>query len=183
MNVGTGVFIGAIVVMLIVYYIPYSISIYKMAKKYEIPAPGLAWIPGVSLWIFGSIADKIKLRGGKKANFAALLLGGWGVTTIISNLSSGILVTAMPEMAGVTVVTMLNLLGTGISIAMFVFIFIAYYNIYKDYSDSVVGLMVLSIFVPFAIPFIFFSMLKKQSRSEQFVNCNAPQGDNSFYNQ
>jgi len=177
------VFVG----IAIAYYVLYSISLYKMAKKYEIPAPGLAWVPYASYWILGSIADKIKLRSGKKTNSALILTIGHGVfvVALIGLVFSMTLFASMLYYETSVLIGMVisYVLFIGIIIALYVFAYIAYYRIYKDHSDSAVGWLLLSIFEPIAIPFILFSMIKKQSRSEQFVSYSAPQDDNSFYNQ
>ena len=183
--------IGVILLgIMVAYYVLYSLSLYNMAKKYDIPTPGLAWVPYASYWTLGSIADKIMLRGGKKTRSALILVIGHGVyfaVSLVLSFAASFLMAPIMMVGSETSIIILTVsiyfVLWAMAIALYVFAYIAYYRIYKDYTDSAPGWLVLSIFVPFAIPFIFFSMAKKQSRSEQFVSYSAPQDDNSFYNQ
>jgi len=194
-----GIFIAVIAFFLVIdiaLYIFKAIAVHKIAKKYGVSTPVLAWIPLVSSWTLGSIIDKIKRKNGQKSYF--------GITLLISNILTWIgfiayIFTLVAFIAVMSANPYMFYTGAGVEAFISIFVwmiiaimfmatfssvvvvlsYMAYYTIYEDHSDSAFGLLIISIFFPIAIPFLLFSMRTKQPYSLE----SAPQDDSPYEQQ
>lgn len=55
-------------------YIMSSIALFRIARKRGASLPGLAWVPVVNEWTFGSVVDDFESQKGSKRKFSIILL-------------------------------------------------------------------------------------------------------------
>lgn len=135
---GVGMLIFMIIVLAfgVLTYVLQALGMYRMAERRGLPNPWMAWVPFTNMWLLGSIADDANAKTGKNSRWNLILL---------------------LLMIG-TCIPFLNFLA---AIPFMVIYYIALYIIYKEYFNSPGGMLVLSIFVSPAVPFLFFSMGKR----------------------
>jgi hypothetical protein len=167
-------------------YILGSIGYYRIAQRNNLPNPWLVWIPVASSYMLGAIADAINAKSGKQTKWGIFLICGAGAMFVVNLL--GIILGIFLPAAVVLIFTIINWC---IGIAVAVISYIALHTIYKDYSTSATGLLVLSIFVGIATPFIIFSFGKKEPLSgggrgyanNNYNNYGGQQSYNNYNNQ
>lgn len=138
-----------LIAICVVCYIFEAIAVFTLARRRGIPKPWIAFIPLFSMYICGSLADKQcenENKPGKKFGSLMFIL-------VCAYLAALIAANFLPVLIpGVLVI------GIGLTVLYFVVLFM----IYKSCtSDSAVLFIVLSIFFPIIIPFVLFSLRKK----------------------
>ena len=155
----------------LVMYIFLSLSLFALAKRRGIRAPGLAWIPiGGTRWILGSLSDQYaSLTGAKLRCSRHILLWGelvltaaaipllvFAIQLLTATLAGQDVTMQLMQLNGVQ--TLLNLA----SIALSVMIYIALYKVYKSCDPKhAVLFLVLSIIFNITLPFFVFACRNK----------------------
>ncbi len=158
-------------------YILQSLGMYTIAKRRNISKPIFAWIPVMSIWLLGAIADDYdeKVNGVKKKSRVVLvsLYIALLVVAIISSVFSVIMAFIITASNGSdTIITMTSLLVIVtvilclvimvISVIVMVFQYIAYYKLFKSCNpDNAVVFLVLSIVASISLPVLIFVSRKK----------------------
>ena len=152
----------------IVCYVLNAVGMYRIAKHRGIHHAWLAWIPVGSNWLLGSIADhyqyvaKQKVTNRRKillilsAVLAALNSGllGSSVGMLVSSAEAG----ANGAAAAILLMALFNLFGTGVLIAVCVFRYIAYFDLYRSCKPkNDVLFLVLSILFSVTTAFFVFA--------------------------
>ncbi len=158
----------------IVGYVFQSIGLYTIAKRRGIANPWLAWLPVGYYWIAGSIADQYRyVTEGSVKNrrtiLLALSIAGIVVSSLISTMINGSFMlstgeVSMDQLASLgTLGTVLNLVTSGLEIAIFVFWQIALYDLYSSCNPkNNVLFLVLGIIFGFLVPFFIFACRNKE---------------------
>lgn len=164
--------VGLVVLILtIVLYIFQSIGLYGIAKKRGIPAPGLAWVPMLNMYMLGKIADRVRLGcGAAKSCLRKWILGlsiAEGVFSFAAGFikGSGIQVN-LAEMEHTQMVWYLVLFFIGIIllIALLVLEYVALFHVFRSCSEKYVAMFVLSLIFVVLMP-IFLFAVRKQERN------------------
>jgi len=169
--------------MMLLFYILESLSLYTIARRREIRHSWMAWVPVLNLWILGSICDQYQyvVKGRVRSRRKVLL------TTKILQLVAGIALVViififiveaigfLPQMRHMELYQIGKHFGgyvAGViagyaaiyvlSIVQVVYTYIACHSLYAscDPKNRTV-FTVLSIFLPFLIPFFFFACRNK----------------------
>jgi hypothetical protein len=140
----------AIVLLLVglLAYVMGSVGMYQIASRRGLANPWMAWLPYASIYLLGAIADDINKRKNKASNYRWLLLG-----FLLSSTLFPIIILLNPFVA-----TVLGILSFALTLATAVIGYISYYMIYEEYTHTAAGLLVLSILVSPAIPFVLFAI-------------------------
>lgn len=177
-----GILIGVLVIGLVIgitLYILQSIGLYTLAKRRGINNPWLAWIPVGNAWIIGYLADNyMEITELRKSKYRHVLL--WldvgvmlvsGIISVISSASGiGLLMELLKgnEVSAQAYLTNLMqtigflMLSLLISVTAAVFMFIAYYKVFKSCQPSnAVLYLLLSIFISVSLPIILFVIRNK----------------------
>ncbi len=166
----SGVVIVIASVVGIVCYIFQSISLYRIAKRRGIPAPGLAWLPVVNIYLIGKIADRVRYRSGALIScLRKWLLGlsiGVTVFLIIGCILLGLNYSANINPENMSI-PFLGILAYFIVIlaamAEMVLEYVALFHIFRSCSNHFVALFVLSLIFPITIPFFLFGVRNQDS--------------------
>ncbi len=131
-------------------YVLNAFSLYQLAKKRNFKYAWMAWIPLAYLYIIGAlINDKVKI-GSLKIPHAAIVLP---LVSVAASL--GVILSGSIPFIGI-------LLSIVILILEAVYIFAAYYRLFKIYvPKNAVLFTVLSIIFPIVEPFLIFSLRNK----------------------
>ena len=174
----------------VVSYVLNAVGMYRIAKRRGIHHAWLAWIPVASNWLLGSIADHYQYVSKQKTTqrrkvllilsiVQAVLCSGYlgsSISTMVSALQAG------PEsaVAGVLLMAVFNVCVTGIAIAVMVFRYIAYFDLFRSCKPkNDVLFLVLSIIFNVTLPFFVFAcsgsdegMPAKRVPEEPWQNAN-----------
>jgi hypothetical protein len=129
-------------------YVMGSVGMYQIASRRGMANPWMAWLPYASSYLLGAIADDINKRKNKVSNYRWLLLG-----FLLSSTLFPLIIILSPFVA-----TVLGIFSFALALATTVIGYIAYYMIYEEYTHTAAGLLVLSILVSPALPFILFAI-------------------------
>jgi len=162
--VGIALIVGLIALIIgIVSYVLTAAGMYAIAKRRGINNAWMAWIPGVSSWILGSISDQYQyVVKGKVRYNRIILISLWGASVLLGGITSGSTELFMNGTSSI-----LGLLGGGfvtsmVSIALAVFHFIALYDLYCSCNpQNSVLFLVLSIVFGITEPFFVFGCRNK----------------------
>ena len=185
-----GIFFLLAIGLSIAMYLFQAIGLYRMAKRLNIAAPALAFIPVANIYVLGRTASE-PVDGKKKLPYGWILLG----LTILSYLIS---LSSLIELASAVIrygerADMLDVLeslvltsmakgflASAASIAYTVFYYIALYHLYNNFNpNNSTLLLVLSIFFGFLVPIFIFA-----NRNKPIGGANAGgfgQGYNGYY--
>lgn len=174
----TGIFLLVYFLILafgVVSYVLSAVGMYRIAKRRGIHHPWLAWVPVGNCWLLGSISDhyqyvvKQKITKRRKtllilsiiALGLSLLLSGSLVTTILVAESAGSEVLSVIAIA----LSTLSYIGMmGLSIAILIFSFIAYYDLFQSSKPNMAVLfLVLGIIFNVTLPFFVFACSESDS--------------------
>lgn len=154
-------------------YVLHSLGLYGIAQRRRISKPWLAWIPVGNLWILGSISDQYQhMAKGKVTGRRKILLGLCIASFAICFVWLFSMVICTLLGIGGMATVLLMLLGLfvffGIAIALAVYQYICYYDLYCscDPGNSVLFL-ILSIVFSGIIPFFVFACRKKDNGMPQ----------------
>jgi len=171
---GLGALIVAMAVILIValavvFYVFFSLSLYRIAKRRGIDTPGLAWVPIVQMWTVGCLAMDYDRRTNQKSmRYDHLLLWFSVATFVISAITAVVL-------AVIAATNMFNGFSNGTieiasgqfnnwfvmapAITTSVLFGISLLKIYQSCSKkNYTVLFILSLVFPFIVPFTLFAL-------------------------
>ena len=167
----------------VVSYVLNAVGMYRIAKRRGIHHAWLAWIPVGSSWLLGSISDhyqyvvKQKVTKRRKLllilSIVAMLMGGvfgagvgvLAAAEIMGGMSAGSVVSVVLIIFGY-----LGLLG--LSLAVTVICYIAYYDLFRSCKPgNAVLFLVLSIIFNVTLPFFVFFI----SNSDEGMPARRPQ--------
>ena len=166
-------------------YVLTGVGLYTMAKSRNIRSPWLSWVPGLNVWILGSLADQYRYvaKGQKKARRWILLglkIAGWVISLIALSLSIATITkliigffdaaTVISEEAILNGILKWLMKSTGFFLVMIpvtvtftVFHFIALYDLYLSCEPrNAVLYLVLSILFGVTQPFFLFFCRNKE---------------------
>lgn len=157
----------------IITYVLHSLGLYTIARRRRISNPWLAWIPVGNLWLLGCISDQYQHMAKSKVTSRRKILLGlsiaavaiyfvWLFCMVLGMVFAGNAGTAI---AGSVLLMLLALLVFfGIAIALTVYQYMCYYDLYHscDPNNSVLFL-VLSIVFSGIMPFFVFACRNKDN--------------------
>ncbi|MDF2880327.1 MAG: hypothetical protein K0R54_884 [Clostridiaceae bacterium] len=133
-----GAFLAVFFILIIIFYVFYSLSLYQMASRRGIENAWLSWIPVGNYFILGMIGKE----NSKFKNFEYIMLG----LAVLEFLCSIIIGSSSGISRFVSVVTLL-------------FTFYALFIIYKSYSQYFIVLTILTIItLGLLSPFFLFAI-------------------------
>ena len=147
-------------------YVLNCLGLYTIAKRRGIRKPWLAWIPGATYWIVGSISDQYRyVAKGQIKNKRKILIGLWlGMLAIIIAMLVGMVAAEMVMGdAGIALVLLVSaLLMIVACLVFYVFYYMAMYDLYTSVNPPYnVVFLVLSIIFNITEPFFIFFNRKK----------------------
>lgn len=162
----------ALIGLSVVSYILEGFGLQKMASKRGIHKPWLAWVPVGNMWIMGSISDQYQyVKKGRVTNRRKRLLGlmiAYFAIVMTYSFVSGI-AAGMASVTGTVspiVGVMANffyLLMIAVANVMFVFMYIALYDLYASaVPEKAKKYLLLSIFISPTLPFLIFRCRDKE---------------------
>ena len=136
---------GIVLLVSFVFYLFNGLGLYKMAKNAGLPNPWLSFVPIANNYLMGKLAERASWYGsGKTLPFAKIFLWGY-----LGYLAATLLAILLPP---------LYLFISFAGLALSVFVYIALYYIFKDYSPSnAVLFLILSILFGL-YPFFLFAL-------------------------
>ncbi len=169
-------------------YIFQAIGMYSISKRRKLGTSGFAWVPILSLFKFGQIADDAILhKSGTKTRYMVLypvfyligfiLMNVSTLLVLVPNLTPG-LISALQkgdiEMLGrilehivysptFVIAVILGVIGYVLVIISAVFQYICFYHIYKSCSRKWVSLFVLTFIFSVVYPFFLFAIRKQDN--------------------
>lgn len=152
----------------VVSYVLSAVGMYRIAKRRGIHHAWLAWIPVGNSWLLGSISDHYQYVAKQKTtkrrrillilSIACMIMGvifGIGVGALTAAEIMGDISAASVLPVAVMVIGYLGLMG--LSIAVTVICYIAYYDLFRSCKPgNAVLFLVLSIFFNVTLPFFVF---------------------------
>ncbi|MBR2422221.1 MAG: hypothetical protein IKB09_07715 [Oscillospiraceae bacterium] len=153
----------------VVSYVLNAVGMYRIAKRRGIHHGWLAWIPVGSSWLLGSISDHyqyvVKQKTTKRRNALLILnilclamggLFGAGVGMLaVAEITGGVAAESIATVA-VMAISYLGLMGLGIAVT--VFCYIAYFDLFRSCKPKYdVLFLVLGIFFNVTLPFFVFA--------------------------
>lgn len=158
-------------------YIVTAVAVTRMGRTTGSEHPYLAWIPVVNVFALGRIADNIREREGSGSRLRivllvlqiveilfSLLIGGVYTSYLLSRIGMDDSINSFLD-AGLSVIgpaLALYFALMGVALAYTVVFYVTLYRIYAAYSpDNAVILLVLSIFISVATPFVLLVLSKK----------------------
>ena len=154
----------------VVMYVLNAVGMYRIAKRRGIHHAWLAWVPIGSNWLLGSISDHYQYVAKQKTTsrrkvllilslilvvFTGLLGGGVAALVMAANTAAGN--TAMALGVALMVIAYLGMMG--LAIAITVFCYIAYYDLFRSCKPgSAVLFLVLSIIFNVTLAFFVFAI-------------------------
>lgn len=179
-----GVYLVVLFAILLYQYILTAMALQRMGTTCHLPRPWLAWIPVVSIYALGAVADQDAVQKGQpRTHFRRHLLGltlaclGLCIAVITAAISLavyGVLHYGMaesgqegtvqvPEMSagfGISIalmVILISLVLTALVIALLVFEYMAIWRIFKLFTpDNAVAFLLICIFLSIAQPILLF---------------------------
>jgi hypothetical protein len=131
-----GLFAFVFALIGIAFYIFFALSLYKLAQKRGLEMPWLAWIPIAQFYLIGKMVKSVKI-------------GTFEVPSLEIVLPVGALIAAI-----------IPILGTIVSIALFVLLIFTYLALYRQYvPENAVLYTVLSL-LGIPLPFLFMKLSK-----------------------
>ena len=173
----------------IIEYVFKAIGLYSISRRRKLGASGIAWIPIVSMFKFGQIADDAEAnKRGSRTHYVALypifaIAGGVliGISSILvtlvmqispavlSRLAEGeyelllrIVQRSMEEPAFI-IGMIIGVVGYILCLIASVFFYICLYHIYKSCSRKYIVMFVLCFFFSFLYPFFLFAVRKQDN--------------------
>ncbi len=166
----TGIFIIVYLLLLgaaIVGCVLNAVGMYRIAKRRGIHHAWLAWVPIGCNWLLGSISDHYQYIAKQKVTkrrkvllilslilvVASMLFGGGVAALIISSSSAGV----GGSILAIALMTISYLVMLGLAIAITVFCYIAYFDLFRSCRPEYdVLFLVLSIIFTLPLPFFVF---------------------------
>ena len=146
-------------------YVATGVSLFRMMDKTGVSNPWMAWVPFCNVYALGDLADTYNLLcEGKATRYGKRTLTWFIVTVALSQPTLLVLYAMNPE---ASVPTDLWLLLAGLAAAATVcsvFYFISLYKIYRLFTEDATGLLVLSILIGAAVPFILLYLSRRDPR-------------------
>ena len=160
---------SAVAVLAVAYalfnYVATGVSLFRMMDKTGVSNPWMAWVPFCNVYALGDLADTYNLLcEGKATRYGKRTLTWFIVAVALSQPTLLVLYAMNPE---ASVPTDLWLLLAGLAAAATVcsvFYFISLYKIYRLFTEDATGLLVLSILIGAAVPFILLYLSRRDPR-------------------
>ncbi len=150
-------------------YIFNAVGYYKMAKRLNIPAPALAFVPIANIYLMGRVAQE-PVYGKKKLPYGWILLGLNILTTVVAAITFGGTLSSILiygeslnyyyMVNQILIRYLIGLFATSVvGIVYTVFYYLALYNVYKAFSpDNATLFTVLSVLFSILPPFLVFAI-------------------------
>ena len=165
----------ATLAFMVIIYVIYSIGHMRALRAVGYSKPWLAWIPYANAKVMGDLADKYD-NGKPSKNLGKKLLGWMIAESVVVSVCYGVILFAA-VLIGMRPSVGIALLGTalmliaclamlGVLIPYIIYFYIAYWNILRIFAHTAsIGLLMLGIFVVYAIPFVIFSVSKNKPQN------------------
>ena len=146
-------------------YVATGVSLFRMMDKTGVSNPWMAWVPFCNVYALGDLADTYNLLcEGKATRYGKRTLTWFIVAVALSQPTLLVLYAMNPE---ASVPTDLWLLLVGLAAAATVcsvFYFISLCKMYPLFTEDATGLLVLSILIGAAVPFILLYLSRRDPR-------------------
>ena len=183
----------------LVFYIFKGVGMFAISRRRKLGASALAWIPVLSMFKLGQIADDaVQKKRGRRSHFVALYpifcIAG-GVLSLVSTFLTMLAVRFSPELvdaffqgdyeiiqrhAEIAVSDPVFYIGLAIAalgyilvIIGYVFLYMSLFHIYKSCSGKYIVLFVLTLVFPFLYP-IFLLAIRRNDHLVWYPTGNTP---------
>lgn len=171
-------FVGVVLALIVIFalvalvvsvtsYVLSAIGLYRIAKRRGIHHAWLAWIPVANSWLLGSVSDHYQYVSNHKITkrrtvLLILSIVIWALSVVqgICTGLVGIMSGADGYIMGMSIVIgVLSFAIMGASVALMVFGYMAYYDLFRSCKPgSAVLFLVLGIIFSFTLPFFVFAI-------------------------
>ena len=152
----------------VVSYVLSAVGMYRIAKRRGIHHPWLAWVPVGAAWLLGSISDHyqyvVKQKNTNRRKILLILsiilaaMSCVFLAAVLVLTFAGIGTDASATIAGAVMAIIAYLCMTGLSIAVLVFYYIAYFDLFRSCKPkNDVLFLVLGVFFNVTLPFFVFA--------------------------
>ena len=153
----------------VVSYVLTAVGMYRIAKRRGIDHPWLAWVPVGSNWLLGSISDHYQYVAKQKTTRRRRILLTLSLIMLGASGAFGGGVAAMAVVAGsnagnasvalsLALAVVAYMVVMGLSIAVLVFSYIAYYDLFQSSKpNNAVLFLILSVVFNVTLPFFVFA--------------------------
>ena len=149
--------LGVIIVLIVstAIYLLFALGLYKMAKNLGLRSPWMAFVPVLSGYLLGLVAEQDSM-GKKVLKYSWILLIFQAVTSFFSIAYYFILI-ASRIFGSIGLLVIFLLVYVTLNITTNVFYYIALYRVYKLFDpDNAPIFIILSIFFSISIPILMF---------------------------
>lgn len=165
----TGIFLIFYLLMMglsVVCYVLNAVGLYRIAKRRGIHHAWLSWIPVGHNWLLGSISDHYQYVAKQKVTKKRKILLILSILLLVAFILLGVGVTVMVlteasvanSVLGVALLVMLYFAMVGLAIAITVFCYIAYFDLFRSCRpEHDVLFLVLGIFFNILLAFFVFA--------------------------
>ena len=174
----------------VVSYVLSAVGMYRIAKRRGIHHAWLAWIPVGSNWLLGSISDHYQYvtkqkptRRRKVLLTLSLITLGAGSVLLGGGITAAILLSEEANIAlAIVLVVVAYFVVMGLSIAISVISYIAYYDLFRSCKPgNAVLFLILGVIFNVALPFFVFfishsdeGMPARRVRQTEQMTCEEP---------
>ena len=149
----------------VLHYVAVGVSLSRMMERTGMPNRWMPWVPFCSSYALGALADNYNLLWEAKPTSYAKKVLGWHIA--VTALAQPLILALYAMKPDTAVPTDLWLLLVGLAAAATVysvFYFISLYKIYRLFTEDATGLLVLSILIGAAVPFILLYLSRRDPR-------------------
>ena len=146
-------------------YVAIGVSLSRMMRKARMNHPWMAWVPFCNVYALGDLADTYNLLCEGKATRYGKRTLTWFIVAVALSQPTLLVLYAMNPEASVPTDLWLLLAGLAAAATVYsVFYFISLYKIYRLFTEDATGLLVLSILIGAAVPFILLYLSRRDPR-------------------
>lgn len=146
-------------------YVATGVSLFRMMDKTGVSNPWMAWVPFCNVYALGDLADTYNLLCEGKATRYGKRTLTWCIVAVALSQPTLLVLYAMNPEASVPTDLWLLLAGLAAAATVYsVFYFISLYKIYRLFTEDATGLLVLSILIGVAVPFILLYLSRRDPR-------------------
>lgn len=142
-------------------YLLFAFGLYRMAKNLGLPSPWMAFVPILSSYLLGLIAEKDSM-GKRTLKYSWILIISQVVTSAFAIVYYFVII-ASHVLGSVGFLAIFILIYGALNIAACVLYYIALYRVYKIFdADNAPIFIILSIFFTISVPILVFVLRNRQ---------------------
>ena len=149
----------------VLHYVAVGVSLSRMMERTGMPNRWMPWVPFCNVYALGDLADTYNLLCEGKATRYGKRTLTWCIVAVALSQPTLLVLYAMNPEASVPTDLWLLLVGLAAAATVYsVFYFISLYKIYRLFTEDATGLLVLSILIGAAVPFILLYLSRRDPR-------------------